>query len=751
MNGLSYIPGDWYALVNNQHIVLLPASASAEQVNVLWSNLVGKTTVEALLSELLPLYQMNIAELPNFALVSRDRAPHLVLRGAPEFTARTAAGDELVSGAGIATWTERKLGESKSWTLSTGSANPEAAFALPISEGIVRVSSLEWGTEGDAAAGAPAGAASKSPATPSAPAKAAPSLMAAAAVAKPAAAPAKAPAPTAAKPAAAPAQAKAPAATAAKPAAAPAVAKPTDAPAKAPAAAKEPAPAAAKPAAAPAVAKPAAAPAKAPAAAKEPAPAAAKPAAAPAVAKPAAAPAKAPAAAKEPAPAAAKPAAAPAVAKPAAAPAKAPAAAKEPAPAAAKPAAAPAVAKPAAAPAKAPAAAKEPAPAAAKPAAAPAVAKPAAAPAKAPAAAKEPAPAAAKPAAAPAQAKTPAATAAKPAAAPAPAKAPAAAKEPAPTAAKPASDPGAAAPSKEAGDPKGPAAVLARAAKAADAAKVSAQGAGDEQTDGTATSYALPPTEVSEETQDPAQYEQEAYSEELSLGGQLLGARGAAETVYDTGQGDDLDTIIKPRPGSPASSARPVEPADDEHTIIRGSSVPKSSAASGLDAKDGTENSVSLNEFILARSCSKRHPNPPTASTCRECGERLTGQAQQVRKPAMGRMIVSDHGGAREYAHELNRSVILGRQPSAAAIKSDTEPRLLKVESPNGDISRSHLHVRVEGWHVQLVDLGATNGTVLLREGQRPRRLSRHQEIMLIKGDVADLGDGVSIRFEDLP
>ncbi|MCS3492508.1 hypothetical protein M2368_001511 [Arthrobacter sp. JUb119] len=631
MNGLSYIPGDWYALVNNQHIVLLPASASAEQVNVLWSNLVGKTTVEALLSELLPLYQMNIAELPNFALVSRDRAPHLVLRGAPEFTARTAAGDELVSGAGIATWTERKLGESKSWTLSTGSANPEAAFALPISEGIVRVSSLEWGTEGDAAAGAPAGAASKSPATPSAPAKAAPSVMApAAAAAKPAAAPAKAPAPTAAKPAAAPAQAKAPAATAAKPAAAPAVAKP------------------------------------------------------------------------------------------------------------------------AAAPAKAPAAAKEPAPAAAKPAAAPAVAKPAAAPAKAPAAAKEPVPAAAKPAAAPAQAKTPAATAAQPAAAPAPAKAPAAAKEPAPTAAKPASDPGAAAPSKEAGDPKGPAAVLARAAKAADAAKVSAQGAGDEQTDGTATSYALPPTEVSEETQDPAQYEQEAYSEELSLGGQLLGARGAAETVYDTGQGDDLDTIIKPRPGSPASSARPVEPADDEHTIIRGSSVPKSSAASGLDAKDGTENSVSLNEFILARSCSKRHPNPPTASTCRECGERLTGQAQQVRKPAMGRMIVSDHSGAREYAHELNRSVILGRQPSAAAIKSDTEPRLLKVESPSGDISRSHLHVRVEGWHVQLVDLGATNGTVLLREGQRPRRLSRHQEIMLINGDVADLGDGVSIRFEDL-
>ncbi|MGO4296384.1 FHA domain-containing protein [Glutamicibacter sp. MCAF14] len=606
MNSLRYLPGDWYALVNGQHIVLLPASASAEQVNGLWAKLAGKSTVEALLSELLPMYQMNIAELPNFALIARGSAPHLILRGAPEFIARTAAGEEKVSGAGIATWAERKLGESKSWTLNTGSTEAAATFALPIGEGIVRVSHLEW------AAGEDSDAAEKTPAVAKTPAPA---------DAKPAAAPAKAPAPAVAKPAAASDAAK------------PAVAQ-----------AKTPAPAEAKPTAA-----------------KTPAPAAAKPAAAPA---------------KDPVPAAAKPASAPSTAAPASD-----------------------AAKPAAAPAKNPA---------------PAVAKPAAAPAK------DPAPAAAKPVSAPAKDAS-ASDTAKPAAATS------------------------GAPAKEAADPKGPADVLARAAdaaKAADEAKSAKASAKDAEDDGTFDSEA---------TQDPAQYEQEVFSEELSLAGQLLGARGAAETVYDTGQGDDQDTIIKPRPAGPAIAAPLTEPVDDEHTIIRGSSIPKSRPSSGLDAKDGTENSVSLNEFILARSCSKRHANPPTASTCRECGERLTAQAQQVRKPAMGRMIVSDHGGTREYAHELNRSVVLGRQPSAAAVKSDTEPRLLKVDSPSGDISRSHLHVHVEGWHVQLVDLGATNGTVLLREGQRPRRLSRHQEIMLINGDVADLGDGVSIRFEDLP
>ncbi|MGP5522634.1 FHA domain-containing protein [Glutamicibacter arilaitensis] len=602
MNSLRYLPGDWYALVNDEHIVLLPANTSAEQINGLWTKLAGTTTVEALLSELLSMYQMNIAALPNFALASRDSAPHLVLRGALEFAAQSAAGVEEISGAGVATWTERKLGEATSWTLRTGSANLEVAFALPIGSGIVRVSSLSWGTANGSKAGGPADAAStESDAEPEKPTVATPKT-----------------------------------AEPAKPAAAPAIAK-TAEPAKDPAPAVKPAAVAPAPTAKPAAVAPAAKPAE---------------------------PAKAPA-----------PAAKPAAVAPAAKPAEP---AKAPAPAA-KPAAVAPAAKPAAAPAPA-----------AKPAAAAPAAKPAAKPVVAPAT-----------------------TAAKPAEAP---------KAPAP----------ATAPEKKAEAPKSASDVLARAAKAAEAAN--------------APSY----NEDSEITQDPRQYEQEAYSEEFSLAGQLLGARGAAETEYATNDGDDLETIIKPRPAAVAA-AYPVESADDEHTIIRGSSVPKTDTSSSLDAKDGTENSVSLNEFILARSCSKQHPNPPTSSTCRECGERLSGQAQQVRKPSMGRMIVSDHGGAREFAHELNRSVILGRQPNAAALKSDKEPRLLQVESPSGDISRSHLCVRVEGWHVQLVDLGATNSTVLLREGQRPRRLSRHQEIMLINGDVADLGDGVSIRFEDLP
>ena len=77
-------------------------------------------------------------------------------------------------------------------------------------------------------------------------------------------------------------------------------------------------------------------------------------------------------------------------------------------------------------------------------------------------------------------------------------------------------------------------------------------------------------------------------------------------------------------------------------------------------------------------------------------------------------------------------------------------PRLVQVTSGNGDISRSHVEVRLDGWDVLLVDLKATNGTVLVREGQAPRRLSQGEEAILLNGDIAELGDGISLLFEGL-
>jgi hypothetical protein len=99
---------------------------------------------------------------------------------------------------------------------------------------------------------------------------------------------------------------------------------------------------------------------------------------------------------------------------------------------------------------------------------------------------------------------------------------------------------------------------------------------------------------------------------------------------------------------------------------------------------------------------------------------------------------------------DLDESLVIGRQPSVSRVQGGTMPRLIQVASPGGDISRSHVEVRLEGWHVMLCDLKATNGTVLVREGQPPRRLAQNEMAIILDGDIAELGDDVSLRFEEI-
>ncbi len=149
--------------------------------------------------------------------------------------------------------------------------------------------------------------------------------------------------------------------------------------------------------------------------------------------------------------------------------------------------------------------------------------------------------------------------------------------------------------------------------------------------------------------------------------------------------------------------------------------------------------------MVLARVCPQGHANPPTRSACSRCAAPLASDASEVKRPSLGKMRLSSGE-----VIELDRPVIVGRQPAASRVQGNVMPQLVQVRSVSGDISRSHLEVRLEGWHVILGDLKATNGTMLIREGQPPRRLGQGESMILFDGDVADLGDGVSLRFEDL-
>ena len=127
--------------------------------------------------------------------------------------------------------------------------------------------------------------------------------------------------------------------------------------------------------------------------------------------------------------------------------------------------------------------------------------------------------------------------------------------------------------------------------------------------------------------------------------------------------------------------------------------------------------------MILARMCPSAHANPPHLWHCWDCGAVIGTQPQVVSRPTLGTMHISNGD-----VLELDHSLIISRQPSVTHLGGGTVPRLIQDKSVKGDILRSHVEVRLEGWDARLVDLDATNGTVLVRESRAPRRLSRRSK-----------------------
>ncbi|MGO4193574.1 hypothetical protein AB4Y67_18145 [Arthrobacter sp. YAF17] len=194
-------------------------------------------------------------------------------------------------------------------------------------------------------------------------------------------------------------------------------------------------------------------------------------------------------------------------------------------------------------------------------------------------------------------------------------------------------------------------------------------------------------------------------------------------------------------------AAQPGADADhDGQTIMKGGLAGAGQRPAAQRSSTGQDTGPSTGPLVLARVCPQGHANPSTYSHCGRCGDPLPGDGVQVRRPRLGRMRLSTGE-----LIDLDQSLVVGRQPSVSRVQGAVMPKLIQVASPSGDISRSHVEVRLEGWHVMLCDLKATNGTVLVREGQPPRRLAQGEMAILLDGDIAEVGDGISLRFEEIP
>ena len=148
--------------------------------------------------------------------------------------------------------------------------------------------------------------------------------------------------------------------------------------------------------------------------------------------------------------------------------------------------------------------------------------------------------------------------------------------------------------------------------------------------------------------------------------------------------------------------------------------------------------------MVQAVRCQHGHLSPPMAVSCRVCGFPLMGQAPvTVPRPILGVLRLSTGDVV-----PLDRTVIMGRNPRVDASNEGEHPHVVRLPSPGHDISRTHVEIRLDGWHVLLTDLNSVNGTVVTPPWQEPQRVRPNETVPIEPGTVVSLADEVTFRYE---
>jgi hypothetical protein len=164
-----------------------------------------------------------------------------------------------------------------------------------------------------------------------------------------------------------------------------------------------------------------------------------------------------------------------------------------------------------------------------------------------------------------------------------------------------------------------------------------------------------------------------------------------------------------------------------------------------LEARSAAQNQTISGPSVLAVLCAAGHPTPPHSDRCRVCGSSIPPQEPfTMPRPPLGVLRLSTGDVV-----TLDRSVLLGRAPKLGdGLAANDRPHVVKVPSPERDVSRNHVEVILEGWHVLISDLGTTNGTTVTLPGESPVRLRANDQQVLEPGSYVSMADEVSFTFE---
>jgi hypothetical protein len=149
---------------------------------------------------------------------------------------------------------------------------------------------------------------------------------------------------------------------------------------------------------------------------------------------------------------------------------------------------------------------------------------------------------------------------------------------------------------------------------------------------------------------------------------------------------------------------------------------------------------------VLGVYCKNGHFNDPAARYCAICGismAQLTLLPRPGPRPPLGVLVLDDGS-----IFSIDTDYVIGRSPLRDERVSGGAARPMYVEDRQGLISRAHAQIRLDGWQVQVVDLGSANGTGILIPGESAwRPLPRLTPVTIRPGTEVGFGQR-RLRYE---
>nr|WP_246497281.1 FHA domain-containing protein [Sphaerisporangium rubeum] len=151
--------------------------------------------------------------------------------------------------------------------------------------------------------------------------------------------------------------------------------------------------------------------------------------------------------------------------------------------------------------------------------------------------------------------------------------------------------------------------------------------------------------------------------------------------------------------------------------------------------------------MVYGVDCKNDHFNDPRVPYCAVCGIALVQRTlvpYKGERPPLGVLLLDDG-----MTLNLETDYLLGRDPERAPEVTSGEARPARVTSPDGSVSRRHLRVRLDGWDVNLIDLGSVNGTQVQPPGD-PNfyDIPANEPVPVLPGTTVRIGVSRTMRYE---